>query len=288
MQPSDTHQMESTQPRHLTEGATISLDQLSNRSGLMTPSTRRGTRLRPPPALNPSATALLRVLRYRWLLALGLGLAAAVVVAALTWFIVPRAQDKYEAKALLIVAQRQGGPGGYRDPVDFNTYRRTQAKLATSLSLAKQSLTRPDIAAMLKEHKQDPDKVAREIQKNIKVEEGSQDFASQVLPVTLQWPNPEESVALVNGVSQQLVDDAALNEQADTRQRYALVEQNYKDTQKGIDNLSSNLHSLQEQQVGLASDDELQMRNEISLLQQNLSREELAYLKECSTSWKRG
>src|SRR4051812_20508661 len=103
MQPSDTHHMEATQPRHITDGGTVSLDQMSSRPSMTMPS-RRGARLRPPPALNPSATALLRVLRYRWLLALGLGLAAAAVVAALTWIILPRPKPVYDARGLLSIA----------------------------------------------------------------------------------------------------------------------------------------------------------------------------------------
>ena len=54
-----------------------------------------------------------------------------------------------------------GGPGGSRDPVDFQTYRRTQTALAKSLSVVKAALARPEADKLLKEHKQDADKAPR-------------------------------------------------------------------------------------------------------------------------------
>jgi polysaccharide biosynthesis transport protein len=282
MQPSDTHQMESTQPRHLTEGSTVSLDQLSNRSGMMMPTTRRGTRLRPPPALNPSATALLRVLRYRWLLALGLGLAAAAIVAALTWFVVPRAKDAYEARALLIASQTAPRVlATNRDPVDFGTYRRTQSQLATSLSVAKRALMRENIAKMLADHKQDPDKTAREVAKNIKVDAAgqAQEWPSQILPLTLTWPSADEAVAIVNAVAEELVDEAAKSEQDENRKRYEIVNQNFIDSQKGVDSLRTNLHNYLNDLAVLTTDEEQQLRDEIRLMQAGLSQEEIAIMK---------
>jgi succinoglycan biosynthesis transport protein ExoP len=282
MQPSDTQQMESTQPRHLTEGSTVSLDQLSNRSGMMMPTTRRGTRLRPPPALNPSATALLRVLRYRWLLALGLGLAAAAVVAALTWFVVPRAKDAYEARALLIASQSAPRVlATNRDPVDFGTYRRTQAQLATSLSVAKRALMRENIAKMLADHKQDPDKIAREVAKNIKVDTAgqAQEWPSQILPLTLTWPSADEAVAIVNAVAEELVDEAAKSEEAENRKRYEIVNQSYSDSQKGVDTLRTNLHNYLNDLAVLTTDEEQQLKDEIRLLQQGISQDEIAIIK---------
>ncbi len=277
MQPSDTHQMESTQPRHLNEGATVSLDQLSNRPGMMMPSTRRGTRLRPPPALNPSATALLRVLRYRWLLALGLGLVAALVVAALTWLFMPRPKDTFRyARALLL----DGCPavGGARlgpDPVDCQTYRRTQTALAKSLSVVKAALARPEADKLLKEHKQDPDKAAREIQKGITVDSGPQEWPSQILPVTLQWPNAEESVVFVNAVTQELVDEASRNENDDNRKRAEILNANYIDTKKGIENLNRNYHALLGKMAELTTDDEQQLKDEIRILNTTISNRDL-------------
>lgn len=280
MQPSDTHQMESTQPRHLTEGATVSLDQLSNRSGMMMNTMRRGTRLRPPPALNPSATALLRVLRYRWLLALGLGLASAVVVAALTWFLVPRPKDSYEAKGLLsVMVTAPRVVIGNRDPVDFGTYRRTQSELVRSLSVVRTAMKRPDAAKVLEEHKQDPDKVAKELQKNIKVDTGTQEWPSQILPVILTWTNADEAVVFVNAIMEELVDETSKNEQDDNRKRYQSVELNYKDSQKEVDRLNNNLHALLEKQIALGTDEEQQLKDEIRLLQQQVAAEELGVLK---------
>ena len=280
MQPSDTHQIESTQPGHLTEGATVSLDQLSNRSGSMMATTRRGSRLRPPPAHNPSATALLHVLRYRWLLALGLGLAAAAVAAALTWFIVPRAKDLYEARALLIAMQSAPRVlANNRDQVDFGTYRRTQSQLATSLSIAKAALNRPDVEKLLKERPQDPAKVAREIQKNIKVDAGIQEWPSQILPLTLQWPNADEAVPLVNAVSEELVDSAVKSEQDENRKKYEIVSQNYKDSQKGVEGLRNNRDSYLQQLAALTTNEEQQLKDEIRYLQGSLSTEDIAIMK---------
>ena len=282
MQPSDTQQMESTQPRHLTEGSTVSLDQLSNRSGMMMPTTRRGTRLRPPPALNPSATALLRVLRYRWLLALGLGLAAAAVAAALTWFVVPRAKDVYEARALLIASQSAPRVlAANRESVDFGTYRRTQIQLASSLSVAKRALMRDDIAKILAEHKQDPDKTAREVAKSIKADMAgqSQEWQSQILPLTLTWPNADEAVAIVNAVAEELVDEASKNEQDENRKRYEIVNQNYTDSQKGVETLRTNLHNYLNDIAEYTTDEEQQLKDEIRLLQQQISQEDITIMK---------
>ncbi len=272
--------MESTQPRHFAEGSTVSLDQLANRPGSMMPTTRRGSRLRPPPALNPSATALLRVLRYRWILALGLGLGAAAVVAALTWFFVPRAKDQYDATGLLNVGVTTPRVvQGNRDFVDFGTYRRTQSQLAKSLNVIKNALKRPEAETLLADRRQNPETVAKEIQKNIKVDSGAQEWPSQILPVTLTWPNSDESVAFVNAVMDELVTEASQNDAADNRQRYKLVDENYKDSQKEVERLHANINALKEQQAALTTADEQQLQNEIALLQGNFSKEEIEYIR---------
>jgi polysaccharide biosynthesis transport protein len=280
MQPSDTHQMESTHPRHLTEGSTVSLDQLANRPGSMMPSTRRGSRLRPPPALNPSASALLRVLRYRWVLALGLGLAAAAVVAALTWFIVPRAVPQYDAVGLLNVSVTTPRVVyGSREQVDFGTYRRTQSQLAKSGNVIRNAIKLPEAEKLISERRQDPEKVAKEIQKNIKVDTGAGEFPSQIIPLTLTWPSSDEAVVFVNSVMDVLVTEAAKAEDDDNRQRYKLVAENLKDTQRLIDGLRGNINQLLEKKTSLTTEDEQQLRNEIGLLQGNYSKEEIAYIE---------
>src|SRR5438270_7130440 len=65
------------------------------------PGKRRVIRLAPPPSTTPNATEIIKVLRYRWQLALVLGAAAAVVMAILTWVFVPKTKMLYTTTALI-------------------------------------------------------------------------------------------------------------------------------------------------------------------------------------------
>ena len=137
------------------------------------------------------------------------------------------------------------------------------------------------VAKMLADHKQDLDKTAREVAKSIKVDASGQqqEWISQILPLTITWPSADEAVAIINAVAQELVDEAANSEQVENRKRYEIVNQNYTDSQKAESRCAPNLHSYLNEIAGYATDEEQQLRDEIRLLQQQISQEDVAIMK---------
>lgn len=288
MQPGDTHHMESTQPRQLPDtGATVSLEQMTGRSGWMpaVAATRRGTRLRPPPNLTPSATALLKVLRYRWLLALGLGLAAATVAALVTYVFVPKPKPAFVASGLLSITSGPARPmlniGSREQNIDFPTYRRTQIDFLKSQTIALEAIKRLPADFKAKFPKLDSDKLAqddlaRKIQSRLVVDtKNSNEWPSQIVPIALSWPTADEAVVILKTLMAAFVDTVDGEAQQKRRDLLQYVEASYKENQNAMRNLRTNLRAHQSRLAGLQTQQEQDTRRELEFLQSEMARKNM-------------
>lgn len=148
-----------------------------------------------PPALSatPDAIGLLKALRRRWWIALGLGLTASALAGAAAYYVVPPA--KYTARATLHIATNPKYI--IFDPkerlADYRTYQRTQVAMARSQFVLSNALKRPEVATLQTIRALiDP---GEWLASNIRI-----DFpdASEVLEISLSGDRPRDLAVLVN------------------------------------------------------------------------------------------
>lgn len=151
-------------------------------------------RLRAPsPSLNPDALTLLKALRRRWRLAIGLGLLLAVAAGPVVWFIVPRA--KYTATATLQIATKPKRImfEPQESLADYRTYQKTQQEIVKNRKILVDALARLNGLETIKEQID-----AEEwLQEKLRV-----DFpgGSEILQVSLSGDRAEDLAKIVNEV----------------------------------------------------------------------------------------
>jgi capsular exopolysaccharide synthesis family protein len=175
----------------------------------------------PPPGLSsgPDVFTLLKALRRRWLLALGLGSLVAAAAGVAAWFLLA---GKYTAFALLHIASTQprivfrvaDAPEGR---YDFLTYQRTQAARLKSRFVLNAALKRDEVKN-LRVLSEQADPLAW-LESEIKVEYNE---GSEILTVSLSGAEPDEMVALVNAVTQAYLKEII---DVERKQRSERVEQ---------------------------------------------------------------
>ncbi|MEO6807850.1 MAG: polysaccharide biosynthesis tyrosine autokinase [Isosphaeraceae bacterium] len=151
-------------------------------------------RLRAPGlSANPDALALLKALRRRWRLAIGLGLLLAIVAGPTVWLIVPRA--KYTAMATLQIATKPKRImfEPQESLADYRTYQKTQQEIVKNRKILADALSRLNSLATIKEQID-----AEEwLQEKLRV-----DFpgGSEILQVSLSGDRAEDLAKIVNEV----------------------------------------------------------------------------------------
>ncbi len=161
-----------------------------------------------PPGLSaaPSAPALFKAFRRRWLLGTTLGLLCAVAAATAAWFLVPM---KYTAMAVVYISSKRIDDvlNPDRMSTDFQAYQRTQAALVKSRFVLNAALRDPKIAN-LNSVRQQKDPVEW-LESSIKT-----DFPAspELLRVSLPGDDPQELVVLLNAVIDAYMDEVAKNE----------------------------------------------------------------------------
>jgi capsular exopolysaccharide synthesis family protein len=151
-----------------------------------------------PPGMSstPNATALLKALRRRWLLATGLGLIGAGIVAAAAWFLVP---IKYRATGTIVISSNPAGPldegTGARDPASFLIFQKSQAAQVKSRWVLTAALRNPKVAD-LPLVKEQSDSIEW-LQLNLVT-----DFtrSAEWMGLSLSGEKPEELVLLLNAI----------------------------------------------------------------------------------------
>jgi capsular exopolysaccharide synthesis family protein len=169
-------------------------------------------------ATAPGGTSVLQVVRRRWMLAFGLGLAAAALTIAVVWFLMP---GKYSAQALVTVSPRAHG-GAYESETDFQNFQRTQASWVKRPSVLRAVLARPDIAQLNEVRAQeDP---LNWLGKNL-----TADFqdAPEVMRVSLSGDYPEDLAVILNEVVKAYLREYAAKEKAKAAARIKQLREGY-------------------------------------------------------------
>ena len=110
---------------------------------------------------SPSPIDLLRALRRRWTLGIGLGMVLAGMLASVVWVLVP---IRFEAQALIKVSKvmpvvmQNVRNGGADEGAAYDIYKKTQLQLLKSNFVLSRAARKPEMAALrtMQEHKEDP------------------------------------------------------------------------------------------------------------------------------------
>src|SRR5581483_7557546 len=138
---------------------------------LLSPDTTPGEQLYAPTPV-PNAQDVARSFLNCWKLAASLGLGAALIAVIVTWMALPTMRPAYRAQALIRIRATEPRlvfPTFLDDKADFGTYRQTQAELIKTRRIISDSLKDARLA-QLEAVRQDPERVMRWLEKDLKVE----------------------------------------------------------------------------------------------------------------------
>lgn len=193
------------------------------------------------PAAGLDPVQLLKALRRRWVLAVGLGLVGATVLATATYFLVPPA--KYSARAMLHVNSTQPRIllKVNENATDYASYQRTQLALLKSRLVLSTALNDPKVAKleMLSEKVDQIEWLEKELQV---------DFASgsEILRISINGEKPQEPMLLVNAVTQAYIDEIVDVETKQRRQRYDMLKETWNRYQESLKEKRKELKRLTE------------------------------------------
>ena len=191
-------------------------------------------------ARDPGGLDPLRVwhaLRRRSTVAMGVGLALAIVAAVPTWLLVPHG---YEAVAWLRVRDKAGmlSTAG-RDGAEYEAYRKTQVQLIKSPFVLSSALRRPGVADC--EALRDESDPVGWLESLITVTAPPH---SEVLQIGLRGERPAETALIVNAVTQSYLDDIVSQERRERLRRRDALEKKYKENMKELRSRHETFNSL--------------------------------------------
>ncbi|MBV9121989.1 MAG: hypothetical protein JO112_01355, partial [Planctomycetes bacterium] len=162
-----------------------------------------------PPSGGPDITSILQALRRRWFLALSLGLLAASLVAVAAWF---GLHPSYTVSAQVDIAAKKPRtltPTGdaYESDVEYSTYKQTQVMRIKSRPVLNAAVTRPEVKDLhLFNAGSDP---AASLESGLKIDAHE---GSEIVGISLNGPNPDQLLVLVNAVTHAYLEDTAQSE----------------------------------------------------------------------------
>ncbi|SIN67723.1 capsular exopolysaccharide family [Singulisphaera sp. GP187] len=223
--------------------------------------------------------ALLKALRRRWPLAVGAGLLGGVVLAVVTYFVVPPA--KYTARSMLHVNSTQPRillKVGENES-DYVAYQRTQLALLKSRLVLSTALKDPEVAKL--------EVIAKVVDPIEWLEKELQvDFASgsEILRISINGEKPQVPMLLVNAITQAYIDEIVDVETKQRRQRYDLLketwnryQENLREKRKELKRLTelagsddkktiANIHQHELDRLGRAEDELARVQSELRSL----------------------
>lgn len=173
----------------------------------------------PPPPASLNALTLLRALQRRWALALGAGLAGAVLTGALAWAFLPA--SKFSARTLLRVPPESKFLLATSEPVpDLGNHQRTQLSLVKSRLVLNSALKDPKVSQLsVVQGQVEP---VQWLEKNIQA-----DFsvAPEIMRIWVTGDKPDELVALVDGIREAYRREILDKERVDRTERLNILGQ---------------------------------------------------------------
>lgn len=222
-----------------------------------------------PPAssMMPDLPSLLKALRRRWALAVGLGLVVMTAAAVAAWFAVPPA--RYTARALLSVAAEQPSiifKTGDRQ-VNFQTYQRTQLTLLKSRFVLLAALRDPKVAALPSIKTMDDP--VRWLERQVNA-----DYNGEVLSISMTGTQSSELATIVNAVVKAYINEVVEADAHERKRRFESLQRIYLDYQTKLNEKRKYLRSLAEE-VGSSDKQTVRLTHEFALEQLAQAQREL-------------
>ena len=205
----------------------------------------------------PNLAGLLRAIRRRWPIMLGLGLLGAAVACGLVWFVYPAL---YSTQALVHLAT-QNPRGGSDSEADFLNFQRTQAALIRSQSVLRAALDKPEVAE-LREVRAHGDAVAW-LQKSLLTDSL---LGPEILRVSLAGENAEDITVLLNELTRAYLREYAKQEEGRSVARTRQLQESYRRIADSLREKRQRMR-LREQQLGLEDPQVAQVRYQMALQQ---------------------
>ncbi|HEV8058921.1 MAG TPA: hypothetical protein VGP68_03560 [Gemmataceae bacterium] len=256
---------------------------LASSSNLVPPS---GSRLRPPaapiaPSLKPNLIEFVKAARHRWIAALATALGLAFVTSTVAWPLIPAPTLKYQATALVtmdlkppVVLASEPWSGN-----DYPSYRRTQIDLLKSRAILAPAVHRPEVIDFLTAHGQDPEKVIRSTMASLKIDFGVPEWPSQLLKLTLQGEDAEQTVVLINAIQETFLERTIEDAKRQQVSRLASLNQSYERARTELESKRQSYLKAAGESGPVSLEEEQLAAMQLAEYQKELSRLEMAKLK---------
>jgi len=232
------------------------------------------------PATGLEPMAILNAFRRRWLIAVGLGLAAGLAAAAVVWFVIDTPYTAISELKIASVEQKLLFPTA-EEHARFETYKQTQMRLVKYQFVLNAALRDPNVAnlSMIREQEHPIDW----LEENLKVASPATEF----IRVSLSGEKPRELAAIVNAVTDAYLKEVVNAEQEERRGRMRSLEAIFgqKDGKlrrqyEALYNFAKSLHTTDSDTLNvkqqMAIEYNGQLRKEIATLRFELIRAEIS------------
>jgi capsular exopolysaccharide synthesis family protein len=229
----------------------------------------------------PNLLTYLKAVRHCWPIAATATLGVAGLVGLVTWVLIPVQPIKYQATAIVTTELKQ--PVVLKAEAwnnnDYPSYRRTQIDLLKSRAVLAPVVKRPEVAAFLSERRRDPQLVIRSMVNNLKVDYGVPDWPSQVLRISLQGEDPDQTVLLVRAIQETLLEKTV----ADTRQllqsRLTSLNKSYETARRQVEDKRKTFLSSAGESGPVSLEEEQVAAMQLTEYQKQLSQLEVARVR---------
>ena len=179
-----------------------------------------------PPALSapPSLEAVWHILRRRWPIVVGAGLLAALLGAAVAWFVTP---GKYATYVVIHLESRNPKTGSI-EPDELLSFQRTQIATLKSYEVISRLIAKPEIRE-LSEMQKHQGSEQEWLQKDLEVDTK---LGTELLRVTLTGDNPDDLAMILNALVVLYKEKADADELAKINGQIELLQSGLKDTDK--------------------------------------------------------
>lgn len=216
----------------------------------------------------PDALSLLKALRRRWVLALGLGIVCAAVVGYATWLVAP--PSKYTVRAMfrvssdaprVIFATSEGR-------IDLDTYQKTQVTMIRSRGILEKALSQPEVEKLALVRNRTGDRVEW-LEKELRL-----DYSGEVLRLAISGQSPDDLTTLLNAVAD-VYQEEVVDKERDLRlKRYDELKKIYDDYQKRLEDKRKSLRAAAEL-MGSNDKSVLALKHQLVLERLSLAQKEL-------------
>ncbi len=211
---------------------------------------------------SPSPIDLLRALRRRWTLGVGLGMVLAGLLASVVWVLVPvryEAQSLIKIQKIMPVVIQNARNGGQDEGAAYDIYKKTQLQLLKSNFVLGRATRSPEMAGLqtMQEHKADP---VGFLESKLVVDYPGD---AELMRVAIKGTRREELATIVNTIVQSYMDEVVNADNVAKLKQRDLLNQHYSKNQEEFRTKSEKYHTLINQ-LGASTSEAAQMRKRLA------------------------